>query len=143
LAWLHSAPKQHKNDEDPKSRIETLEEDNPVRELPDADDYLTARFHSTGMFLSGGMGMAPLTWSEISAYIDKSGYELTGWDAEQIFNMSQSYCAMAHKARKLDCPAPYNLAATDQTALEKNREIVADKFKMMKENRRSFKGKGA
>lgn len=142
MAWLHSAPKQSKNDENPKSRLEILDEDDPARTLPDADEYLTARFVSSGMFLSGGMGMSPLTWTEISAYIDKSGYRLDGWESEQIFNMSQAYCGMSHTSKESTCPAPYNLAATDETALEKNRSIVADKFKRMKENRKGFKGKG-
>ena len=102
---------------------------------------MIAVFESTGCFVNTGMGVMPISWLEMDAFLNRSGYVLSGWESEQIIKMSKLYCSMLIEGKELSCPAPYNLAATDETALEKNRAIVAEKFKRMKENRANFRGK--
>jgi len=138
---LHSTPKRHSKDENPPCRLDALEDDDPARTVPEIDSFIAQCFEAVGMFLSGGMGMTPLTWVEMDSFLKRSGYLLNGWESEQIIKMSKLYCSMVNAGKEIDCPAPHNLAATDETALERNRVIVANKFKRMKENRASFKGK--
>lgn len=78
------------------------------------------------MFSSSGMGATPLTWVELDAFISRSGYHLTGFEAEQIMRMSRDYCSFSHRAKELGCPPPYSEAITDdEDALEKMRAKVA------------------
>lgn len=123
MAWLHSAPKRHKNDDSPKSRLSLLDDDHPARRLPEANEFITKCFGMSGMFVSNGMGITPISWMELKAFNDLSGYELTGWESEQIIEMSRTFCYMNNKAQKLGCPAPYleNIDSYD------NKQAIRDK----------------
>jgi len=125
LAWLHSAPKKHKNDDSPQSRVDLLDDDSPAKSLPETDDYLTQCFQLSGMFMSNGMGIAPLSWSELKAFTDLSGYALTGWESEQIIAMSRAFCSMNAKAQKIGCPAPYLNGIDSEDAVQSVRDKVA------------------
>lgn len=138
---MHSVPKQNSKDGNELSRHEMLSEDDPAKALPEIDVFMANIFESIGLFLNGGMGMIPITWSEMDSFLKCSKYELTGWEAEHIIKMSRAYCSMVNQGKEIGCPSPYNLAANDKSALERNRVIVADKFKQMKRNRAGFKGK--
>lgn len=131
MAWLHAAPKRHKKDDDPTSRAESLDDDNPAKSLPEINGYLAKCFHLSGVCLSGGMGINALTWAEIDSFVNRSGYPLTGWESEQIILMSRAYVNYSHKAKELSCPSPFNLAANDEGAKETNRRIVNDRFMAM------------
>lgn len=131
MAWLHAAPKRNKKDENPKSRLELLSEDDPARELPDINLYLSMCFELLGICSNTGMGLTALTWFDVKSFCDQSSYPLTGWESEQIVLMSRAYCRMSHKATKVGFPSPYNLALEDEDALEVNRSIVNDRFLSM------------
>lgn len=131
MAWLQAAPKRHKNDSDPTSRVESLSDDNPAKTLPEADRYLVKCFHLSGVCLSNGMGTTALTWAEIDSFVNRSGYPINGWESEQIILMSRAYVNYSHKAKEINCPSPFNLAASDDDAMEANRKIVNDRFMAM------------
>lgn len=131
MAWLHAAPKRHKNDDDPASRAESLGDDDPAKSLPEINGYLSKCFQLSGICLSGGMGLNALTWTEVDAFANRSGYPLNGWESEQIILMSRAYVNYSHKAKELNCPSPFNLAANDEDAMEVNRKIVNDRFLAM------------
>ncbi|MCP4055739.1 MAG: hypothetical protein GY738_00105 [Pseudoalteromonas sp.] len=136
MAWLHSAPKEYAKEESPRSRIEKLEEDDPVRELPPANEYLTECFIALGICSSNGMGAVALTFSDVQAFSNQSSYYLDGWESEQVVNMSRTYCRMLHDAgNDIAIQAPYNLAASDEHALQKNRDKVAQQFMAMRKKR--------
>ena len=80
------------------------------------------------MFLSGGMGISPLTWVELTAFTKLSAYPLQGFEAELIMNMSQAYCAMNQKANKLGCPAPYMEGLSSEQVMKAVREKVAKQW---------------
>ncbi len=88
-----------------------------------------------GICSSNGMSAVSLTWSDIQSFCAQSGYELLEWDSEQIIIMSRVYCSMLTEAKELSCPAPFNAAAKDSNALERNRKLVSDKFMAMKRKR--------
>lgn len=131
MAWLHGSPKRHKNDESPKSRAELLDDDDPAKSLPEINGYLSKCFMLSGVCLSGGMAIAPLTWVEVDSFVNRSAYPLTGWESEQIILMSRAYVNYSHKAKDLGCPSPFNLAANDEDAKEINRAIVNARFTSM------------
>lgn len=84
-----------------------------------------------GICSSNGMGATSLNWSDVESFCNQSAYILTGWQSEQVVLMSRAYCGMLHEARKITCPAPYNLASEDEDAKEVNRSIVNDRFLSM------------
>ncbi len=79
------------------------------------------------MFLTGAMGIIPLTWVELDAFISRSGYPLSGFEAENIITMSREYCNFSHKAKELGCAPPYNsgVSFNDDNSLDAMREKVA------------------
>jgi len=134
LAWLHAAPKQYTKQENPKSRIDTLTKDHPAKCLPEINGYLSICFQLSGVCLTGSMGVIPLTWLEIKAFSQQSGYHLSGWESEQIFKMSSSYCQMACKAKELGCPPPYSEGFDDEDQLQKMRERVNNQWDSFSSN---------
>ncbi|MES2685489.1 MAG: hypothetical protein V4706_01640 [Pseudomonadota bacterium] len=70
-------------------------------------DYL----FDAGAFVSSGMGRAPLPHSEIKAWQDNTGIELTAWEASTLRTLSAEYVAGAHAAEDPDCKPPYAGAA--------------------------------
>jgi hypothetical protein len=128
LAWLHSAPQINKSDKAHKSRISKLEDDHPAKQLPESDLYLTLCFGLLGYCLSNGMGTSPISWVELKAFSDQSGYHLNGWQSEQIIQMSRDYCSMSVKASEQSCPAPYREGVTDEESKQLMRDRVNKEF---------------
>jgi len=129
LAWLNSSPKENKNDDKPTPRIESLSKDDPLRDMPEVDNYLVNCFYLSGVYLTNGMGITPLTWVEINSFTNVSGYDLNNWEAEQLILMSREYCNMSHKANDdIDCPPPFDLTFSDGDALKRSRDIINRKM---------------
>ena len=127
MAWLYAAPKQHEKDENPQSRVKTLDKTSPANALPEADPFIEKCFYLSGMFLSGGMAIMPLTWVEMAAFIKTSGYKLNGWEAEQVIMMSREYCSFSHKAQKKGCAPPFS-KGIELTDIQLMRENVSKKW---------------
>lgn len=80
--------------------------------------------------MSTGMGRAPITWTEIDAYKRCSGYDLSGWECEQIIMMSRHYLSMYHEATEQPYLMPDHLDYQDvKNAM---RGAVAKQFKAIK-----------
>ena len=107
----------HEKDKDPQIRLHTLPDGHPAKKLPEADQLLTKLFKLCGFNMQGGMGATYLTWQEVQAFSDASKYNLSGWEAEQLIQMSRAFVNQSRKAQDIDCLPPY----TDhrQTAEEK------------------------
>jgi len=134
LAWLHSAPKQNNKDESPKSRLSTLDKENPARRLPEVDSYLSMCFELSGFCLMGAMGAIPLTWSEVNSFAHGSGYQLTGWQSEHLIKMSRDYCYMLSKGADVNCPAPYQEGYNAEDMKQKMRDKVAKQWESFSGN---------
>jgi len=107
LAWLCSAPKRSEKDDNPKPRINSLKEGSTAGNLPDALPFLVMCFDLIGRCKSAGMGRVPVGWTDVDSFCNRSGYDLTGWESEQLIKMSADFCYMLHKAGDLQCPPPY------------------------------------
>lgn len=128
LAWLYATPKHHKDEEDPKSRVNSLDKNHPANTLPEIDPFLAKCFQLAGICLSGGMSVIPLTWQELDSFISRSGYILDGWESEQIINMSRVYCSFSQDAKELGCPAPYQDGKVLAASMDAIRDKVAKKW---------------
>lgn len=53
------------------------------------------------------MGLIPLTWQEIQAFIEVNELDLTLWERELLKKMSEAYCAEYSRASDPQRPAPY------------------------------------
>ncbi len=124
LSWLNAAPKQHEKDNDPKQRIETLG-NSKLNCLPDADRFIVCCFIECGVCLSGGMGISPITWTELNNYIKCSKTNISGYESELIIKMSREYCNFSHKAQKKSCLAPYLENYESEDEIVKRRKIVS------------------
>lgn len=101
--------------------------------MPNADPYLVGCFHSLGLYLNTGMGMAPLSWQEIDAYSRVSFVNLSGWEAVQLINMSRQYCSWYNKGKKVDCVSPWN--DNSEAAIQANRERISKSMKSLRGKR--------
>lgn len=77
------------------------------------------------------MGHFYLTWKELEAFTNKSGYTLDGWQSEQIIMMSRDYCNFLHKAKDTHCPAPYQEYFDDVDPMDEIRKRVDDSWPAM------------
>lgn len=125
MSWLHAAQKGHDKDENTQSRYDSLDDDDPLKSLPDINVYIKSCFHLTGICSSNDMGIIPISWVELNSFINCSAYPLTGWESEQIIMMSRDYCSMHVKAQKIRCAAPYLENMDEEERLQANRDRVA------------------
>ena len=77
--------------------------------FPDVGDaeYIIAYWFDLGKIQSGGMGAAPLSALEISAWMTASGLCLAPWEFRVLRRMSEAYLAQLHESEKPECPPPY------------------------------------
>lgn len=80
------------------------------------------------------MGSVPLTWTEINAFINTSGYTLNGFDSEQLIKMSRDYCYMLSKAKELGYPPPYQEGFDDEDLKQQMRDRVAAQWDSFSNN---------
>lgn len=104
-----------------------------MKSLPDINEYIANCFHLTGICLSGGMGITPITWAELDSFVNRSAYPLNGWESEQIIMMSRAYCGMHVKAQKLRCIAPYIENMDEDERIEYTRDKVARQWDIVGE----------
>lgn len=75
--------------------------------MPNADIFLVEAFNMSGVYESNGMGITPLTWSSIDGFCNRSTYDLEGWQAEIIIDMSRIYCSWINKGKVDICSSPW------------------------------------
>ena len=70
-------------------------------------EYLLGYLYEVGPVLSGGMGNTPLTHSEIRAWQDNTGVELSAWESQTLRRLSAEYLGESQSAESPDAPAPW------------------------------------
>jgi len=58
---------------------------------------MTQLFIDSGLYSSGGMGVSPLTWSELSAFSSCGALNLNAWGFSRLMDMSRAYCSWNSK----------------------------------------------
>lgn len=123
-AWLSATPERvsatlEKSDAPQFTRLEALrhnwvlgkrgrKEEDYEADMPPLDAaYLVAYLFEVGPTLAGGMGAAPLTFSEIGNWMQATGIELEPWEARFIHRLSKEYLEEYYKAGKSDRESPW------------------------------------
>lgn len=93
------------------SRIKRYKADNEDMEvpLPDLGDasYLMNLLSEAGMISQTGMGIAPLTWTEIRSWLECTQLELSTWELITLREMSCAYAGEYSSASDKSAPPPY------------------------------------
>ena len=93
-----------------ESRIEYLKKsDSLLLKLPDitSAEYVIDLFYKAGICLQGFSGAIPLSWSELKAFSDLSGWMLNETESEMLMDMSKAYVASLNASKDVDAKAPY------------------------------------
>jgi hypothetical protein len=75
-----------------------------------------------GLFVSNGMGISPVPWSEVESWARSCGVK-DMWVKQAVRSLSECYVDQTHKAKDPACPAPITLD------IETQRKTVASQLK--------------
>jgi len=151
LAWLsatltpppeatpakHQSRKANAQQQQPTTRRQKLLAEGASIELPplDAGGYLVGYLFDVGPGISNGMGYGPVPYSEILAWQQATGIELTAWEGGMLRSLSCAYCnelaAAADPA--MAAPATRELE-TDEQADERRARVssgIAGQLRML------------
>jgi hypothetical protein len=78
--------------------------------------------------MSGGMGNAPLSHSEIAAWQGNTGIELSAWEARTLRTLSAEYLNSAQDAEDAKCKAPWGESADAKELHDKELQQKIDLF---------------
>lgn len=99
MAWLNATP-----DEGTQSRREEFESNNQAVEAPDCSAaYILDYLLELGMTI----GEHALTHSEIRAWMQNTGIDLSSWEAQTLKKLSEAYLSMTFEAKKNDSETPW------------------------------------
>ena len=73
--------------------------------------YLIAYLFEIGPSMVNGMGESPISQGEIESFQFNTGIELTAWEARNLRRLSMEYISASYKAKKPDCPSPWDKAS--------------------------------
>lgn len=97
--------------------------------MPEIDELLLRYFTLSGMYLSSGMGISRLTWTEVENFSKGVGYPIYSWEKETIVAMSQDYCSSYYKSATLGSAPPYNsIDLEKEESIEDMRKKVAKQW---------------
>lgn len=123
MAWLAAVPVDRRPNavHDARSRAERMAADGlqrlpfpPVR----AGEYLAEYLTDAGPVSAGGMGVAPLSYSEIDAWARTTATPLQPWEAQMLRRLSRAYAASLRASEDAGCLPPWaEPEAADRAAL--------------------------
>lgn len=113
-----------------KSRLQSYkqqDENSSFLKLPDVEgaDYLIPLLYEAGLITQTGMGVGPLTWVEINAWLNTTRLKLTVWEKLMLRQMSEAYASEYNQASDKNRPAPFIFV---DESIEVDRKQVADKL---------------
>lgn len=120
MAWINAVP-----DECEVSRREQFEIDDLEVLFPECSAFYIVQYL---LQLGLTLGDQALTHSEIKAWQENTGYELSSWEAQIIKRLSQSYLSMSFESKKKhsETPwidAPYYMTLKWRKAMELKQKI--------------------
>lgn len=127
LAWLNATPDGSKKSR--RKAFKEQDEEAPILELPEIEDagrHLMSYLFEAGVATSNGMGIVPLSWQEIDAWIEVTGLPLSTWEKLTLKEMSEAYVNEFTQASEKDRPAPYIRPVEEEQI---DRKAVADKLR--------------
>ncbi len=86
------------------SRRDEFERDNHPVEMPECDAfYLIEYLFELGLTL----GEIAITHTELRAWMDNTGIDLSAWESRSIKNLSTAYLSGCHESRSVDSETPW------------------------------------
>lgn len=67
-----------------------------------------------GLTEPAGMGVAPLGWATIDAWCNRTGIDLSPWEARLIRQLSTDYVVMSRTAESETCSPPWRAEVTQR-----------------------------
>lgn len=111
LAWWQTTPAapDDKNYKRVLSRQKLKESRGGAAAFPDAGEakYLLRYLFDVGTATSGGMGLSPLTSTELWHWQALSAVPLSPWEAGVLLRLSKDYCAEHGRADGKDAVSPW------------------------------------
>ncbi|TCP91892.1 hypothetical protein C8J42_103584 [Sphingomonas sp. PP-CE-1A-559] len=123
MAWLHATPKPDpnsrrgklENQPPPISRREQMKKDGIQPQMPpNPAPHIIGRFIEMGMTQSDGMGRTVLSWSEISAWCERTMINLPPWESRLMRELSSAYLSEGRVAESGTCPPPWRGIVTQR-----------------------------
>lgn len=111
--------------------IKAANEDSFLLKMPDVaeGEYLIPMLFEAGLVSQSGMGVAPLSWQEIQAWLNCTGLQLHTWEVTTLKQMSEAYAGEFSQASKPEAEAPYKYAPEEYVEQEIDHEAVCNKLK--------------
>lgn len=125
------------SDEDvPPQEVPQETQEIPYPELPKGAEYLVSLLHSAGTATQTGMGLIPLSWQEIQAWVVCSGLEdsVTPWELGVVRRLSEAYSSEYAQAQAPRRPMPYQpvVEEIDREAVQAKIISIFAQFKKKK-----------
>lgn len=120
-AWLNAIPEEPRRPQiavpgqvpkkvEPASRLKRMTDDGELVPLPDvATPYLIGYLWEVGPTIASGMGDGPLTFGEITSWMERIGLDLEPWESRFLRRLSIDYLVQSQKSTKPECPPPYGV----------------------------------
>jgi hypothetical protein len=86
--------------------------------------YLVDYLMEVGPTMPGGFGPAPLSYSELRAWQDTMGIQLTPWEAQTLRRLSTTWIVSSRAAEAPDCPPPYAYQRPSRAAVAKKIDLA-------------------
>lgn len=119
LGWLAATPKGEE-----KSRAEKLKDTEIANIEPDGDCFwIIDLARNCGLYESNGMGILPVSWSEIDSWMHRTGRDGI-WIAETVRHLSQYYVDEYIKSKDPARQSPMS----DEISIEVKRSSVKKQF---------------
>ncbi len=107
--------------------LRAANDDQPSLKLPDVGDgaYIVAMLHEAGLVSSSGMGVLPLSWQEIEAWLRVTQTDAQLWERLLVRELSESYVGEFNRASEKGCASPWSPPVEEVEAV---RVDVADRL---------------
>jgi hypothetical protein len=140
MAWLQApVDPDFKHQKNHESRLEKFDENaEELQYEPEAySTYIINIANSIGLYLNGGYGPIPITWTEILSWSILTKTKITPWEACLIMKLSKAFVSQLSISKNPSCISP--IQEIDEEKLELKRKAISDAFKAMPAIKRSKK----
>ena len=75
-------------------------------------EYLVQMLQNVGISSNNGMGLAPLSWTELDSWCKLTKTQLSPWESEMMVHLSRQYVMKHYEFDKKDIMSEHNVEIT-------------------------------
>lgn len=94
----------------------------------DDADYILSLLIEAGISESNGMGLTPLSWTELANWTYLSKIDINSWEASTIISLSRQFTASLNEYDDKDIPPPFTIEDFDR---EKVSQSIGDRLRSL------------